>query len=166
MILAHFYCHEPGTLQQLGCKPLVCRAPGVADSHTLHGETGIWLSRLQHFEAVRWGVKVKVAQSYLTLCNPMDCSPPGSSVYGILQARILEWVATPFSRGSSQPRDRTQGSCIASRSFIIRRRDRDPCFSITNSDAQQGLLPKPQVPVSHAHHFPHGSCIIRYFSSH
>ena len=42
------------------------------------------------------------------LCNPMDCSPPGSSVHGILQARILEYVATPFSRGSSQPRDWTQ----------------------------------------------------------
>ena len=42
-----------------------------------------------------------VAKSCLTLCNPMDCSPPGSSVHGILQARILEWVAIPFSRGSS-----------------------------------------------------------------
>ena len=42
----------------------------------------------------------------LTLCNPMDCTLPGSSVPGILQARILEWVAMPFSRGSSQPRDR------------------------------------------------------------
>ena len=46
-----------------------------------------------------------VAQSCPTLCDPMDCSPPGSSVHGILQARILEWVAFPFSRGSSQPRD-------------------------------------------------------------
>ena len=54
-----------------------------------------------------------VAQSCLTLCDPVDCSPPGSSVHGILQARILEWVAMPFSRRSSQPRDRTQLSCIA-----------------------------------------------------
>ena len=46
-----------------------------------------------------------VAQSRPTLCNPVDCSPPGSSVHGILQARILEWVAVSFSRGSSQPRD-------------------------------------------------------------
>ena len=46
-----------------------------------------------------------VAQSCLTLCNPMDCSPPGSSVHGILQARILEWAAISFSRGSSWPRD-------------------------------------------------------------
>ena len=42
-----------------------------------------------------------------TLCDPMDGSPPGSSVHGILQARILEWVALPSSRGSSQPRDET-----------------------------------------------------------
>ena len=49
-----------------------------------------------------------VTQSCLTLCDPMDCSPPGSSVHEILQARILEWVAMPSSRGSSQPRDRTQ----------------------------------------------------------
>ena len=48
-----------------------------------------------------------VDQSCLTLCNPMDCSPPGSSVHGILQARILEWVAIPFSRGSSWHRGQT-----------------------------------------------------------
>ena len=56
-------------------------------------------------------------QSCLILCDPMDCSPPGSSVHGIFQARILEWVALPFSGGSSQPRDRTHISCI---SFIGR----------------------------------------------
>ena len=44
-----------------------------------------------------------VAQSCLTFCDPMDCSPPGSSVHGIFQARILEWVVIPFSRGSSNP---------------------------------------------------------------
>ena len=52
-----------------------------------------------------------VTQLCLTLCDPMDCSPQGSSVHGILQARILEWVAMPSSRGSSLPRDRTQVSC-------------------------------------------------------
>ena len=50
------------------------------------------------------GVTEKQACVCLTLCDPMDCSPPGSSVHGILQARILEWTAIPFSRGSSQPR--------------------------------------------------------------
>ena len=47
------------------------------------------------------------AQSCLILCDPMDCSPPGSSVHGILQARVLEWVAVSYSRGSSQPRGQT-----------------------------------------------------------
>ena len=58
-----------------------------------------------------------VIQSCLTLCNPMDCSPPGSSVHGILQVRILEWVAMPSYKGSSQPRDWTQVSYIAGRFF-------------------------------------------------
>ena len=53
-------------------------------------------------------LKVNVTQSRSTLCDPMDCSLAGSSVHGILQARILEWVAVHFSRGSSQPRDGTQ----------------------------------------------------------
>ena len=55
------------------------------------------------------------AQSCSTLCDPMDCSLPGSSVHGILQARILEWVVMHFSRGSSQPRDQTFHSCIGRR---------------------------------------------------
>ena len=52
------------------------------------------------------------AQSCLTLCDPMDCSLPGSSVHGISQVRILEWVAISYSRGSSRPRDQTPVSCI------------------------------------------------------
>ena len=52
------------------------------------------------------------AQSCLALCDPMDCNPPGSSVHGILQARILEWVAMPSSRGSSQPKDRIHISSV------------------------------------------------------
>ena len=48
-------------------------------------------------------MKVKVTQSCLTLCNPMDCSPPGSSIHGILQTIKLEWVTMPSSRGSSDP---------------------------------------------------------------
>ena len=64
-------------------------------------------------------VKVSVTQSCPTLCNPMDCSPSGSSVHGILQARILEWLAIPFSRGSFWPKDRTQFSCTAGRFFTV-----------------------------------------------
>ena len=58
-----------------------------------------------------------VAQFCPILCNPMDCSPPGSSVCGISQARILEWVAMPSSRGSCQPRGRTRVSCIGSQAL-------------------------------------------------
>ena len=57
--------------------------------------------------SLQYLMKVLVAQSCPTLCNPTDCSPPGSSVHGLFQARILEWVAISFSRGSSQPRNRT-----------------------------------------------------------
>ena len=53
-----------------------------------------------------------VTKLYLTLFNPMDCSLPGSSVHGISQARILEWVAISSSRGSSQPKDQTHVSCF------------------------------------------------------
>ena len=62
---------------------------------------------------------VLVVQSCPTLCSPMDYSLQGSSVHGILQARILEWVAIPFSRGSSQIRDQTQVCCLASRFFTV-----------------------------------------------
>jgi len=64
-------------------------------------------------------VKVLVTELCPTLCNPMDCRPPGSSVYGILQARTLEWVVISFSRGSSWSRDRTQVSCVAGRFFTV-----------------------------------------------
>ena len=61
----------------------------------------------------------KSLQSCPTLCNPMDCSPPGSCIHGILQARILEWVAIPFSRGSPWPREQTCVSCIEGGLFTI-----------------------------------------------
>ena len=64
-------------------------------------------------------LSVLVAQSCPVLCKPMDYSPPGSSVHGIIQARILEWVAILFSRGSSQPRDRPQVSRIAVIFFTV-----------------------------------------------
>ena len=63
--------------------------------------------------------KSEVTQSCLTLCDPMDYSLQGSSVHGIFQARVLEWVAISFSRGSSRPRDRTQVSHIAGRHFTV-----------------------------------------------
>ena len=71
---------------------------------------------LTYMQNVKWS---EVAQLCPTLCYPVDCSPPGSSVHGILQARILEWVAISFSRGSSWPRDQTQISRIAGRHFNL-----------------------------------------------
>ena len=78
-------------------------------------------------------VCVWVAQSHPTLWDSMECSLPGSSVHGILQARILEWVAIPFSRGSSWPRGWTWDSCIAGRFFTIWATREDPGHSVASS---------------------------------
>ena len=69
--------------------------------------------------ACPWEEAVFIAQSCPTLCDPLDCSPPGSSVHGILQTRILQWIAIFFSRGSSQPGDQTQVFCIRGRFFTV-----------------------------------------------
>ena len=66
-----------------------------------------------------WKQSVLVIQLCLTLCDPMDSSPSGSSVHRILQARIMEWAAMPYSRGSSQLRDGTQVFCIAGSFFFF-----------------------------------------------
>ena len=78
--------------------------------------------RLHYINISNQQSEVLVTQSYPTVCDPMDYSPPGSSVHGILQARILECIAIPFSRGSFQPSDQTQVfyvSWIACRFFIF-----------------------------------------------
>ena len=77
-------------------------------------------------------VCAKLLQSPLTLCDPVNCSLPGSSVHGTLQARILEWVAVLSSWGSSRPRDRTCVSCIAGGFFIN--------WAIPISSSSQGLF--------------------------
>ena len=64
-----------------------------------------------------WGTEVLVAQSWPAFCDSVDCSPPGSSVHGILQSRMLGWIAISSSRGSSQPMDQTQVPCMAGRFF-------------------------------------------------
>ena len=85
--------------------------------------------------------EMKFAQSCLTLCKPMDCSPPGSSVYGILQARILEGVAFPFSRESSQPRDRTQVSCIEANSLPAEPQGKPKNTRVGSLSLLQGIFP-------------------------
>ena len=84
----------------------------------IHQSSNLWFILLHcHYEDMK--VKLLVAQSCLTLWDHRDCSLPVSSVHGILQARILEWVANLFSRASSQQRDQTWVSCIAGRFFTI-----------------------------------------------
>ena len=95
---------RPGVLQSMGLQRV---GPDWATELTDWWEPGVTC-------AVRF-----VAQSCPTLCDHMHCSPPGSSVHGILQARILQWVAMPSSRGSSQARDQTQVSRIADGFFTI-----------------------------------------------
>ena len=70
-----------------------------------------------------------LTKSCLTLWDPMDCSPPGSSVHGILQTSIIEWVAIPLSRVSSQPRDQACISCTAGRFFTTEPPGK-PCVSV------------------------------------
>ena len=90
----------------------------------LKEKSEVWRERMKKSTWV-WSLEFSVtsstslAQSCPTLCNPVDYSPPGFFVHGILQAKILEWVAISFSRGSSRPRDRTQVSHIAGRCFNL-----------------------------------------------
>ena len=115
-----------------------CLSDMICEFSQYHGMSFVWAKRfLTHSQQEKCSVisfstilgfylplltfqwNVLVAKSCLTLCNPMDYRPPGSSLHGVLQARILEWVAIPFSRGSSQPRDQTWVSCIAGRFFTV-----------------------------------------------
>ena len=109
--------------------PHSCYCPWTPSGH-VEGQP-LPLHRIQSKQKVK--MKVLVAQSCLNLCNPTGCSPPDSSVYGILQARILELVAIPFSRGFSQPRDQTSVSCIADGFFTMRATREDPQRQMANA---------------------------------
>ena len=82
-----------------------------------------------------------VTQSCSTLCEPMDCSPPGFLSMGILQARILEWVAMPSTRGSSWPRDQTLISWIASRFFKSEPPGKPKNTEVGSLSLLQGIFP-------------------------
>ena len=94
---------SPGDLPNSGIEPWSPALQADALTSELPGKPQValyyWYKTVVKFYSVAWS-EVKVAQSCPTLCDPMDCSPPGSSVHGILQARILDWVAISFSRGS------------------------------------------------------------------
>ena len=87
----------------------------------------LWMSTFCSISLGLQSMQSEVTQSCWTLCDPMDCSLPGSSVNGILQARIFEWVAIAFSRGSSWLRNRTGVSCIVGRFFISRLTHGESC---------------------------------------
>ena len=107
-----------------------------------------------------------------TLCNSMDCSSPGSSVHGILQARIQEWVAIPFSREYSWPKDRTWVSCIIGKLFTIWATREAPSLQIQPFPSlnlflnflppglQWGSIIPPKVPADKIKHVP-GTWILK-----
>ena len=130
------WTEEPGRLQSMGLRRVGHDNPrdGGAWWAAVYGvaQSGTWLKWLSSSSSssiagrffTNWAATEglmlclnEVAQSCLILCDPMDCSLPGSSVHGIFQAKVLEWVAISFSRRSSQPRDRTQVSRIVGRGF-------------------------------------------------
>ena len=100
---------------------LTWRIPGMGEPH---GLLSMGLHRVRHYwsdlatAAACCKCSVLVTQSCPTLCDSMDCSPPGSSVCEIFQARILDWVALSFSRGSSQPRDQPRSPALQAHSLL------------------------------------------------
>ena len=104
-----FPCSPPGDIPNPWIEPVSLTSPALADRLFIPSTT---------WEAQQLP-RVSASQSCLTLCNLMDCGSPGSSVPGILQARILEWVAISVSTGSSRPRDRTWVSHVADRFFTV-----------------------------------------------
>ena len=92
-------------------------------SQACFGASGL---EADHFVMLKWS---KVAQSCPTLCAPMDCSLPGSSIHGLFQVRVPKCVAISFSRGSSQPRDQTQVTQIVGRCFTIWATREVPCHA-------------------------------------
>ena len=115
---SHLQPGSPCTFTILGCHGAVCRQwVGCPGHHPTCLSTAVF--RLKN-HTYSLAVLCLVAQLCLTLCDPMTRACQASLSMGILQARILEWVATLSSRGSSQPRDRTQVSHIAGRCFNLR----------------------------------------------
>ena len=118
------WTEKPGRLQSMGSQRVRhnrsgLTSKGISLEIPLDFTRKVSLKKLPETCTINTCVHAKLLQSCPTLCKPMDCSPPGSSVCKILQARILEWVAMPSSRGSSRSRDGTQVSCIASRFFTV-----------------------------------------------
>ena len=141
----HLYIHHPWSHQGSSLDP--CMDHQNVDLNRLPdiSPAKIWVysgsAKKFHLGVCNCGVKVCQLLSHVQLFEtPIDCSPPGSSVHGNLQARRLERVAISFSRGSSQPRDRTKVSGIPGRFFTIREAEAT-CKSL-NSQGKRTLLQK------------------------
>ena len=143
---------------QKGHLHLVCFSNRISQSYTLYSKlilsyysTLVMKKQWVHRNIIHIICVCLVAQSCPTLSNPIDCNPPGSSVHGIFQARILDWVAISFSRGPSWPRNQTHVSCTAGRFFTTeppgktRWRVKTGNFQLNYSDAN---LPNTTVQLS------------------
>ena len=106
----------------------------------------------RHYLCFNLNICCLVAQSCSTLCNPMICSPPGSSVHGIFQGRILKWITIPFSRGFSRPRDRTQVSRLGGRRFNLWA-TREAHFLYRIQQWRMFILPNPSWIVPHGFYY-------------
>ena len=105
------HCSERYSIFFLSCQQ--AGTGSVCDTYIVL-KLSVWWLLMNHL-IYESPVRAKSLQLCLNLCDPMDCSPPDSSVRGILQARILKWVAMPCFRGSSRPRDQTGISCFPHR---------------------------------------------------
>ena len=124
-LLWKIYCslHSHSLIQQIFTEGLVhARQCIMGKTWQVQDSTPLW-----NTHTIREKVKVLVIQLCASLCNPMDCSPPGVSVHEISQVRMLEWVAISFSRGYSRPREWTCIFCIAGR-FITVWATREPQY--------------------------------------
>ena len=120
------------------CLPFTpCSPYWSAVPHWKGKENLCWLLRVLRRSGHRAYCCCSVAKPRPSHWDPMDCGPPGSSDHGVLQARILEWVAIPFSRGSSRPRDQTPVSCVAGSFFITQ----SPGKAKTKDGASSNLKP-------------------------
>ena len=119
-----------------GEKGLSCIVSGSVNWCSQYGE------QYGHFSKKSRTSISEVTQSCSTLCNPMDCSLPGSSVHGIFQARILEWIAISFSRRSSRHRDWTQVSRVVGRHFTVLSHPESPRTIIKPINSTLGYISK------------------------
>ena len=117
----HFHCRGWGFDPWSGNYDPTCLAvrPSVCVCICIYVCVYIYITCTYYIYIYTIALKVLIAQSCPTFCDPLDHSPPVFFVHGILQARILEWVAIPYSRGSFQSRDWTWVSCNASRYFTV-----------------------------------------------